>query len=136
MSIAWFFNTKLGRTVMLVGVILIAGGAAYWWADGKGYERCKQEARDAIGAANVARNLEENKRDDRGSEIAKSATAKAEEVVAKADEETAEAKTEVEIIYRDPPKTKPVKPTSCVHPLDPRAQKVIDDAVSDTNRRQ
>jgi hypothetical protein len=112
-----FFATKLGQAVIIAGVILLCwlGFSRYYEAEGK--RKC--EAAYAAAA---------QKRDNASIDIGKKATAKAEEDTKRIDKTTQEAKTEVRTVYRDVLRTVPLE-GSCVHPLDPRVQSRIEQAI-------
>lgn len=135
--IAWLFGTAMGRGVLL-GLTLAIGVAGSWFLfakhyDGEGYARCKAEQQAALNKANAEQAAENERKSLLGSEIAKDASEKAEGVVARADDDRTSTNEEITDVYEKPPATAPVAFGSCVHPVDPRVQSRIDDAVREAN---
>lgn len=117
-------NTKL---LALAAVVLLMIGTG-WWAYNEGTSDCEQaHDRAALKAGRDA-----VKRDTASLDLGKDTTAKAEEDVRSIDKDVQEGKAEVRLVYRDIIRTVPLE-GSCVHPLDVRVQKRIEQAVNAAN---
>lgn len=135
--IAWLFTTKLGRIILLVGLSLVVVGLS-WWAfsshyDRVGYDRCQSEHAKALAEANARQAEENTRKNEVSSAIAAESASSSEELRAAADISTAETKEVIRYVYRDRPATAPVRPLSCAHPVDPRVQRELDEALRRAN---
>lgn len=131
--IAFFLDTRIGQAILLAVGMLIAGGLAYRWADGNGYDRCQAEHALAVADANVETYNAQVKRDAGSLDAGKAADKAGAEAVAEVDQQTQQTEEKVHVIYRDRPATAPVASGSCVHPVDPRVQDGIESAVDRAN---
>ena len=112
-----FFKTPLGRLLIQFVFFALIAWATYSWIFNKGIAKCKADQATAAQKAEKP-----------AAKIAAKATEKAAVVVDKIDKKVEADKVAVHVIYRDRPVTAPIKVGSCVHPLDPRTQKLIEDA--------
>lgn len=130
--IAWLFNTKVGRMVLLIGTVAITTLLLwYLFADhyrDEGYEKCQAEHIAALNDANVDQAVENEERNDTASEIATEADEAGEGVLETINRDKNDDEREIRYVYRDRPTTAPVHAGSCVHPVDPRVQDRIDEA--------
>lgn len=133
----WLFGTRTGREV-LVGLAVVLAVWFLWsqFADHyrqQGVEQCQADARKAQDDANEKQLKENADKEKAGSTLAKDTKDAADEAVQTADQDTRKGVEEVQNAYRNPPRTKPVAPESCVHPVDVVVQQSIDRAVSEAN---
>lgn len=132
-TIAWLFGTKLGRTVLLVGVIALTAFVTFKVVDQHGYNRCKAEWDLSIADANVKAIDEQNKRDEKSSDITQDTRASNQENVQAIDTKADKSKEVVNDVYDKPPRTKPIAYGSCVHPVDDSVQHEIESAYRQAN---
>lgn len=130
--ITWLFSTQMGRGVLMGGSIAI-GMAIGWYAFSthyynEGVAKCQADHMAAANRSNVAQgqqNIDHNKT---SSSISKTTDADVAKVAAETEQAKYESKETTRDVYDKPPVTAPVAIGSCVHPLDDRVQKRIDQA--------
>ena len=133
----FLFNTPMGRGVLLGGSISI-GVALSWWLfsdhyEDIGYAKCQAEHQAALNEANVKQAEKNAQNAAIGSKVGQDAADAANEVVKDSGQSTAETKEVIKYVYRDPPKTAPIAPGSCVRAVDPRVQQSIERSISEAN---
>lgn len=117
-------NTTLLKLIA-IGALIAGTG---WWAYSEGASDCEQaHTRAALKASREAA-----ERDTGSLTLGKETTDKAAETVSKINEAAQEAAAEVRVVYRDIVRTVPLA-DSCVHPIDPRVQGRIEQAVNAAN---
>lgn len=123
--------TRLQILLLQVAVVLVCWAGFRWYYIGVGEGRC--EAKHAVAQMKSNKEMYDGqiKRDARSDTIVKQSTDKAEKDQAKIEEHVEAAKSVTEVVYRDRWHTAPVG--KCSHPLDPRVQSEIDQAVQRTN---
>lgn len=136
--IAFLLTTKLGRSISAALLIALGVGIA-WWAFSdhyydKGVAACEAGYKALQGESNRRQSDLNNQSNVTSSAVANAADKAGAAVIAATDSTVTGGKENVRIIYRDPPKTAPVAPGSCVHPVDRRVQSRIEAARAAANR--
>lgn len=133
----FLFNTPMGRGVLLGGSISIGVAISWWLFSGHyediGYAKCQAEHLEAVNKANADQAAKNAQNATIGSQVGQDAAAAANTVVKESDQSTADTKEVIKYVYRDPPKTAPIAPGSCVRAVDPRVQQSIERSVSEAN---
>lgn len=129
----WLINSRIGQSILLALACLLTAYVAYRWAYNNGKHDCEASVAAQQADANIQVHDEGVKRDATSSDISKDTTEKATETVAKIDTTTGKQTEVIRYVYRDRPRTTPVAPGSCVHPVDDRVQEVFDQAVHRAN---
>lgn len=73
---AFFLGTKLGRTLVLLGVVLVCWFGFRWYYIAEGKRLCQNEQANAVGKANVDTIAAQNARDSTSSTVAAESNAK------------------------------------------------------------
>lgn len=132
-AISWLFNTKLGRSVLLVGTALITAGLLHWAFAShyieQGRTACNNEWNEAVKTAVDTELKRRSDQATRASDNASKARADADKAVGEINDSNTKTVEVIRYVYRDRPTTRPVQPGGCVHPVDKRVQRRIEGAV-------
>lgn len=125
----WFIATKTGRTVALA-IALAVGALASWYGFkthyiNVGVAQCEAAHEAARNKANVKQAAENEQKNKDASAVANKASDDAAKVNKDAENAVSAGKEAISNAYKQPPKTAPVAPGSCVRPVDPRVQSAI-----------
>jgi hypothetical protein len=123
--------TRLQLIFLQIGVVLLCWVGFRWYYIDVGEDRCEAKHVAAQVKANEAMYAGQIQRDVEAGGIAKATVEQGKTIVAEADKKTEQAVSTVEVVYRDRWRTVPNG--KFAHPLDPRVQNEIDQAVQRTN---
>lgn len=124
--IAFFFETKVGRSLGLAILLALAIGITWWRVDARAFARGQADIQakwDAAVSTARQRATDSTAADAHAaSGIAATARTASANATAAVDKTVAQTKEVIRYVYRDPPAGAPVRPGSCVYPLDQRVQ--------------
>lgn len=129
-AIAWLFNTKMGRTVLLVGTVLITAGLLHWAFAShyieQGKDACNKEWNEAVKGAVDKELKRRSDQAQRAGDNAAQTQRDAQGALGKINESETKTREVIRYVYRDRPST--AASSGCVHPVDKRVQREIEGA--------
>lgn len=133
----WLFGSRTGREILVALAVAILGWLLWGtitrhYVD-QGYAKCQAEHTEAKDKANTAQTKENEDRAKKGAVVAADSSKAADAALRQTDEDVQKDKKEIHDAYQKPPRTVPVAPDSCVHPIDGVVQDRINTAVDKAN---